>query len=227
MIEQIIVSLGGRVAEKLVLDDISNGASGDLAKSTKIARKMVTKYGMSENIGLITFENDDDSYVGHEYFGRSKSYSEVSAAKIDAEIKSIIDTCYVRCQDLLNKNMDKLHKVAGRLLEKEKIDAEEFEAIFSGKETKKEKSAGKKTDKSDKKEKSEDYYKEEETSEPKISSKVSKKNKTLDEETLDESSDSGAETDSISQSESKIEAETQSESEKQDSDSEGEGTKKI
>ena len=131
MIENIVSLLGGRVSEKLVLDDISTGASNDIERATKIARNMVTKYGMSERIGTITLgQNQEEVFLGRD-FAQSKEYSEETAAIIDEEVKSIIDYAYKKAAEILNANMEKLHVVAGILLEKEKIDGEEFDAIFN------------------------------------------------------------------------------------------------
>jgi len=131
MIENIVSLLGGRVSEKLVLDDISTGASNDIERATKIARNMVTKYGMSERVGTITLgQNQEEVFLGRD-FAQSKEYSEETAAIIDEEVKSIIDYAYKKAAEILNANMEKLHVVAGILLEKEKIDGEEFDAIFN------------------------------------------------------------------------------------------------
>jgi len=131
MLEQIISLLGGRVAEKLVLDDISTGASNDIERATKIARSMVTKYGMSEKIGTIMLgTNQEEVFLGRD-FSQGKEYSEETAGIIDEEVKNIIDNAYNMAEKILMENMDKLHTVAGILLEKEKIDGEEFEKIFS------------------------------------------------------------------------------------------------
>ena len=131
MIENIVSLLGGRVSEKLVLDDISTGASNDIERATKIARNMVTKYGMSERVGTITLgQNQEEVFLGRD-FAQSKEYPEETAAIIDEEVKSIIDYAYKKAAEILNANMEKLHVVAGILLEKEKIDGEEFDAIFN------------------------------------------------------------------------------------------------
>ena len=131
MIENIVSLLGGRVSEKLVLNDISTGASNDIERATKIARNMVTKYGMSERVGTITLgQNQEEVFLGRD-FAQSKEYSEETAAIIDEEVKSIIDYAYKKAAEILNANMEKLHVVAGILLEKEKIDGEEFDAIFN------------------------------------------------------------------------------------------------
>ena len=130
MEENIISLLGGRVAEKLILDDISTGASNDIERATAIARAMVTKYGMSDKVGTLTFGSDQgEVFLGRD-FAQSKDYSEATAAIIDEEVKNIVDTAYTRAQEILKTNIDKLHKVAGILLEKEKIDGDEFAEIF-------------------------------------------------------------------------------------------------
>ena len=131
MIENIVSLLGGRVAEKLILDDISTGASNDIERATKIARAMVTKYGMSERLGTITLgQNQEEVFLGRD-FAQSKEYSEETAGIIDEEVKSIIDFAYNKAEEILKSNVDKLHSVAGVLLEKEKIDGEEFDKIFN------------------------------------------------------------------------------------------------
>ena len=131
MVENIISLLGGRVAEKLILDDISTGASNDIERATKIARAMVTKYGMSERVGTITLgQNQEEVFLGRD-FAQSKEYSEETAGIIDEEVKSIIDFAYQKAETILKENIDKLHNVAGVLLEKEKIDGEEFDNIFN------------------------------------------------------------------------------------------------
>ncbi len=131
MVENIISLLGGRVAEKLVLDDISTGASNDIERATQIARNMVTKYGMSERIGTITLgSNQEEVFLGRD-FAAQKEYSEETAAIIDEEVKSIIDFAYRKAAEILQAHMDKLTAVANVLLEKEKIDGEEFDQIFN------------------------------------------------------------------------------------------------
>ena len=131
MEENIVSLLGGRVAEKLILNDISTGASNDIERATKIARDMVTKYGMSEKVGTIMFgSGQEEVFLGRD-FAQSKDYSEETAALIDEETKKIIDTGYNRAIQILNDHIDKLHAVAQVLLEKEKIDSEEFDAIFN------------------------------------------------------------------------------------------------
>ena len=131
MIENIVSLLGGRVAEKLILDDISTGASNDIERATKIARAMVTKYGMSERIGTITLgQNQEEVFLGRD-FAQAKEYSEETAGVIDEEVKGIIDAAYKKAESILREHIDKLHSVAGVLLEKEKIDGDEFDAIFN------------------------------------------------------------------------------------------------
>ena len=131
MIEQIISLLGGRASEDLMLDDISTGASNDIERATKIAKAMVTKYGMSKRIGTITLGSDQDEVFLGRDFAQEKTYSEETAGVIDEEMKNIIDACYKKAIEILKANEQKLHAVAGVLLEKEKITGEEFEAIFN------------------------------------------------------------------------------------------------
>ena len=131
MEEQIISLLGGRVAEAIVLGDISTGASNDIERASKIARAMVTKYGMSEKIGAITFgSGQEEVFLGRD-FTQQKNFSEETAGKIDEEVKRIIDTAYKKTEDILNEHIEKLHAVANVLLEKEKIDGEEFTGIMN------------------------------------------------------------------------------------------------
>ena len=130
MEETIVSLLGGRVAEDIILHDVSTGASNDIERATKIARDMVTKYGMSDRIGAIMFgSGQEEVFLGRD-FAQAKNYSEETAGVIDEEIKSIIDRAYTRAKSILNSHTDKLHIVAGVLLEKEKIEGDEFEAIF-------------------------------------------------------------------------------------------------
>ena len=130
MEETIVSLLGGRVAESLILNDISTGASNDIERASKIARDMVTKYGMSDIVGAIMFgAGQEEVFLGRD-LAQSKNYSEQTAAVIDAETKKIIDKAYKRAEDILREQIDKLHVVAGILLEKEKIDGEEFARIF-------------------------------------------------------------------------------------------------
>jgi len=132
MEETIVSLLGGRVAEALILDDVSTGASNDIERATKMARSMVTVYGMSDRLGTIMFDGDQgEVFLGRD-LAQSKTYSEETAAIIDEEIKKIIDTAYDKAKKILSSNIDKLHIVAGILLEKEKIDGEEFDKVFEG-----------------------------------------------------------------------------------------------
>ena len=130
MLENIVSLLGGRASEALVLEDISTGASNDIERATKIAKAMVTKYGMSDRIGTITLGTDQDEVFLGRGFAQEKSYSEETAGIIDEEIKRIIDWAYERATTILKENRDKLDKVAAVLMEKEKITGEEFNAIF-------------------------------------------------------------------------------------------------
>ena len=130
MEETIVSLLGGRVSEALILDDISTGASNDIERATKMARSMVTVYGMSDRLGTIMFDGDNgEVFLGRD-LAQSRTYSEETAAIIDEEIKKIIDTAYERAKRILSENIDKLHIVAGILLEKEKIDGDEFDRVF-------------------------------------------------------------------------------------------------
>ena len=131
MEESIVSLLGGRVAEQLILNDISTGASNDIERASKIARDMVSKYGMSETIGAMMFgAGQEEVFLGRD-LTQSKNYSEQTASVIDAETKQIIDNAYKKAQEILSEHIDKLHTVAGILLEKEKIDGEEFAEIFN------------------------------------------------------------------------------------------------
>lgn len=130
MIQDIIVSLGGRVAEELVFDDITTGASQDIKQATQMAKAMVTKYGMSDNIGLICYDNEDDEvFIGRD-LAHTRGYSEGVAASIDQEIKAIIDDCYAKARQMIAENRSVLDACAELLLEKEKIGQKEFEALF-------------------------------------------------------------------------------------------------
>ena len=130
MEETIVSLLGGRVAESLILNDISTGASNDIERASKIARDMVSKYGMSDVVGAIMFgAGQEEVFLGRD-LAQSKNYSEQTASVIDAETKSIIDKAYERAENILKEHIDKLHVVAGILLEKEKIDGEEFAKVF-------------------------------------------------------------------------------------------------
>ena len=130
MLQDIIVSLGGRVAEELVFDDITTGASQDIKQATKLAKAMVTRYGMSDNVGLICYDNDDDEvFIGRD-LAHTRGYSEGVATAIDQEVKSIIDDCYAKAKAMIMENRSVLDACASLLLEKEKIGQKEFEALF-------------------------------------------------------------------------------------------------
>ncbi len=131
MIEDIVVSLGGRVAEALILDDISTGASNDIEKATKTARDMVTKYGMTKELGCINYgASSNNNYIGAT--GNSQDYSEATAAKIDELVLSIVNDAYATAEKLLSENIDKLHEVAAYLMKHEKMGNEDFEAVMNG-----------------------------------------------------------------------------------------------
>ena len=130
MLQDIVVSLGGRVAEELVFDDITTGASQDIKQATQMAKAIVTKYGMSDNIGLICYDNDDDEvFIGRD-LAHTRGYSEGVASAIDQEIKRIIDECYAKAKQMIMDHRDVLDACANLLLEKEKISQKEFEALF-------------------------------------------------------------------------------------------------
>ena len=130
MLQEIIVDLGGRVAEELVFDDITTGASQDIKQATKLARDMITKYGMSENVGLVCYSDDDEEvFIGRD-LAHHRSYSEGIAAEIDAEVKRIISDAYDKAKQMIMENRDVLDQCAELLLEKEKISREEFEELF-------------------------------------------------------------------------------------------------
>ncbi len=130
MLQDITVSLGGRVAEELVFDDITTGASQDIKQATKMAKAMVTRYGMSENVGLICYDNDDDEvFIGRD-LAHTRGYGEGVATAIDQEVKRIIDECYTQAKQIITDNRAVLDRCAELLLEKEKISQQEFEALF-------------------------------------------------------------------------------------------------
>ncbi len=134
MLEDIMVSLGGRIAEEIIFGDITTGASSDIRKATQEARNMVTKYGMSDNIGVINYdENEEDVFIGYD-ISHSKKHSEYMAGEIDKEVKMIIDKCYAKAKEIILAYEDVLHSSANLLVEKEKIGREEFEALFDGRE---------------------------------------------------------------------------------------------
>ena len=130
MLQDIMVSLGGRIAEEIIFGDITTGASSDIKKATKEARSMVTRYGMSENIGVICYDDDDDEvFIGRD-LAHAKAHSEAIAGEIDREVKQIIDQCYTRAKEIILEHEQVLHSCAALLLEKEKIGRDEFEALF-------------------------------------------------------------------------------------------------
>ena len=130
MLQDIMVGLGGRIAEEMIFDDITTGASQDIKQATSLARAMITKYGMSEKLGMINYGSDEDEvFIGRDW-GHTKNYAESTAGIIDAEIKAIIDDCYDKAKKILKDNENILHSCAELLLEKEKITREEFEALF-------------------------------------------------------------------------------------------------
>lgn len=133
MLQHIIVSLGGRIAEEIVLDDITTGASQDIKQATDIATDMVKKYGFSDKIGMINYGDDDEVFIGRD-LGHTRGFSENVAASIDEEVKKIIDECYKQAKDILGRYMDVLERCAALLIEKERIGREEFEALFDGRE---------------------------------------------------------------------------------------------
>lgn len=131
MLQDIMVSLGGRIAEDIIFKDITTGASSDIKKATKVARKMVTRYGMSDNIGVISYDDSDDEvFIGRD-LAHAKSHSETVASAIDQEVKAIIDECYEKAKKLILEHEKVLHRCAELLLQKEKIGRDEFEALFA------------------------------------------------------------------------------------------------
>ncbi len=130
MLQDIMVSLGGRIAEEIIFDDVTTGASSDIKKATKVARAMVTKFGFSENIGVINYDEDDNEvFIGRD-LAHTRSHSEAVASEIDVEVKAIVDDCYKKAKDIIMKHEQVLHACADLLLEKEKIGRDEFEALF-------------------------------------------------------------------------------------------------
>ncbi len=134
MKQHIMVSLGGRIAEELIFDDITTGASSDIRSATGVAREMVTRYGMSDNLGTINYEsNGDEVFIGRD-LAHTRPYSERIAGDIDAEVKAIIDECYAKAKEIISQHMDVLHASSALLIEKERITREEFEALFDKKD---------------------------------------------------------------------------------------------
>ena len=130
MLQDIMVSLGGRIAEELIFDDITTGASQDIKQATAQARKMVTRYGFSENIGTINYEEEaDDVFLGYD-LGHANRHSEFISGEIDREVRRIVEECYAKAKELIGQNIEVLHRSAALLMEKEKISGEEFEALF-------------------------------------------------------------------------------------------------
>ena len=132
MLQEIMVDLGGRIAEELVMDDITTGASSDIQKATAMARQMVTRYGMSPRIGTINYESQQENvFLGYD-LGHEAKYSEYIQGEIDREVKAIIDDCYEKAKAIIVANQDVLYRAAELLMEKEKLTGEEFDALFSG-----------------------------------------------------------------------------------------------
>lgn len=129
MLQDIMVSLGGRIAEEIIFDDITTGASSDIKHATKVARLMITRYGMSENVGVVCYDDDEEVFIGRD-LAHPKSHSEVIQGQIDEEVKKIIDECYAKAKEIILRNKEVLESCAKLLLEKEKITREEFEELF-------------------------------------------------------------------------------------------------
>ena len=133
MYEDIVVSLGGRVAEELIMDDISTGASNDIEKATKTARAMVTKYGMTKELGCVCYGTDNNSvFLGRDMGSRTQDYSEATAAKIDQLVLDMVNKAYGDATKILSDNMDKLHDIAKYLIKHEKMGSEDFTAVMNG-----------------------------------------------------------------------------------------------
>jgi cell division protease FtsH len=131
MLQDIMVSLGGRIAEEIIFDDVTTGASSDIKKATKVARAMVTRYGFSANIGVINYdEEDNEVFIGRD-LAHTRSHSEAVASEIDIEVKAIVDDCYKKAKDIIMQHEKVLHSCAKLLLEKEKIGRDEFETLFA------------------------------------------------------------------------------------------------
>ena len=130
MLQDIMVSLGGRIAEEIIFEDVTTGASQDIKQATKIARAMVTRYGMSERVGMIDYGDDDEVFIGRD-FGHTKGYGEEVASMIDSEVKRIIDECYEKAKAIIEQHRDVLESCTSLLMEKEKIGQEEFESLFA------------------------------------------------------------------------------------------------
>jgi len=130
LVDEITMMLGGRVAESIALDDISTGAVNDLHRATDIAREMVTKYGMSDEVGPVFLSSEHEVFLGRE-FAQQSNFSQETASKIDCEVKNIIERCYSRAESILKDNIDKLRSIAEVLMQKEKLTGEEFEQLFT------------------------------------------------------------------------------------------------
>jgi len=130
MLQDIMVSLGGRIAEEIVFDDITTGASSDIKHATKVARKMITRYGMSNEVGVVCYDEDEEVFIGRD-LAHPKSHSEAVQGQIDGEVRQIIDECYQKAKDIILQNKEVLERCAVLLLEKEKIGREEFEGLFA------------------------------------------------------------------------------------------------
>lgn len=130
MLHHIMVALGGRIAEEMVFDDITTGASQDIRQATEIARSMVMEYGMSEKLGLVHYGNNNEFVLGNE-LGHTRDYGETIATEIDVEVKRIVDECYTEAKKILEQHKDVLEKGAELLLQKEKVGREEFAALFT------------------------------------------------------------------------------------------------
>ena len=130
MLQDIMVSLGGRIAEEIIFDDVTTGASQDIKQETKIARAMVTRYGMSEQMGMIDYGDDDEVFIGRD-FGHTKGYGEEVASMIDREVKRIIDECYKKAREIIEQHREVLDRCSSLLMEKEKIGQDEFESLFA------------------------------------------------------------------------------------------------
>lgn len=130
MLHEIMVALGGRIAEEIIFDDITTGASSDIKQATEIARRMVTRYGMSDHIGTINYDDEgDDVFIGRD-LAHTKAYSEQTAGRIDEEVKAIVDDCYQKAKEVILAHEDVLHRCSALLLEKERISMDEFAALF-------------------------------------------------------------------------------------------------
>lgn len=129
LFERIVALLGGRVAEQLLLDDISTGASNDIQRATDLAHDMVTRYGFSQKLGTVSYGSDSEIFVGRDY-EKSKAYSEKIAGDIDEEVKSIVDKAYSRCETLLRQKLEKITQIADTLVERETMNRDEFEQMM-------------------------------------------------------------------------------------------------